>query len=351
MSDNIFTHTLNEKFASFIADFISENNDGKRDFHATLIDADGSQRIFLRITHGSGEKSIIAVKNPPLSRSIRRENRAYLKIGKHLLAAGAPVPLIHKWDLENGWFLLEDLGDQKLQEAALYSKDPLELYTRVLEVLFETQTKGAAGFDTGWCCQTERYDPFLMRRFESDYFRDSFLCGYLELQDKWTELEQPFDYLAKKSARAGTHFFLHRDFQSRNILVRDGRLGIVDWQGGRMGPLGYDVASLLIDPYSGLSKDRRRELLTVYEEILRDRLPDQAGLFKETYPYLAIQRNLQILGAFSFLSRNRGKAFFEAFIPPALDSLINLVRDMADPGLLSLEKTLQDLPRPWEDRS
>ena len=81
------------------------------------------------------------------------------------------------------------------------------------------------------------------------FFRVAFLCRYLGLKRKWPELERPFNHLAEMASSAEGNFFIHRDFQSRNILVSQGRIGVIDWQGGRLGPLEYDLASLLIDPY------------------------------------------------------------------------------------------------------
>jgi aminoglycoside/choline kinase family phosphotransferase len=348
MPKDEYSDSSNDDLLTFISDFLVSEEGVEGKFRASPIDADGSRRSFLRILYGDGSKSVVAVKNPPLTPFSRRENAAYLKIGEHLRSIGAPVPHIHQWDLDKGFFIIEDMGDQKLQEAVLKSGDPFSLYTRVLELLLQIQTKGAKGFDTKWCCQTEYYDKDLMRRFESDYFREAFLCGYLGLDRTWAELERPFDHLAEKASRAGASFFIHRDFQSRNILVKRERIGIVDWQGGRLGPVGYDVASLLIDPYSSLSPAERKRLQEVYLEMLEDHLSEQADLFKDTYPYLAIQRNLQILGAFSFLSSQEGKPFFKEFIPPSLDSLIAHLRELGDPKLRVLEDILKGLSYPWK---
>lgn len=332
-----------EVFSAFLGAFFKDRGAGPG-FTTIRLAPDGSQRTFLRVIAEGDFPSVIAVKNPPLSRAARRENRAYLEIGRHLRGAGVPVPEMYRWSLKNGWFLIEDLGDQKLQEAAADPKRRLPLYERALGHLYSMQTRGAAGFDTAWCCQTARYDRDVMRRLESDYFRDAFLKRYLGLEPAAYGLDACFDTLADAASRAGAAYFLHRDFQSRNLMIHGDDIGVVDWQGGRLGPQGYDLASLLIDPYVNLGPDERQHLYRTYRAMLEAHQPGEVDLFDETYPYLAIQRNLQILGAFGFLSRVREKPFFEAFIAPAVRSLEDLLADLGDARLFPLEALVRDLP-------
>ena len=124
----------------------------------------------------------------------------------------------------------------------------------------------------------------------------------------------------------------------------DSKIGIIDWQGARLGPLGYDVASLLIDPYTRLSSHQRAHIYDVYVQLLKGSRPGRVSSFERHYPYLAIQRNLQILGAFAFLSRVRGKVHFEAYLSPALESLGRLLEELADPDLKTLREVVKDLP-------
>ncbi|MBW2502091.1 MAG: phosphotransferase, partial [Deltaproteobacteria bacterium] len=119
-------------------------------------------------------------------------------------------------------------------------------------------------------------------------------------------------------------YFLHRDFQSRNLMVTAGEIRIIDFQGGRLGPLGYDLASLLIDPYAGIPAGLQQRLLEHYlEQLCTYGLDDRA--FLKGYKSLALQRNLQILGAFAFLAERKQKSFFRQFIPPAARSLQQLL--------------------------
>ena len=148
----------------------------------------------------------------------------------------------------------------------------------------------------------------------------------------------------KKRAKQRIDFFLHRDFQSRNIMIAGKKIGILDWQGGRLGPLAYDLASLLIDPYTNLPVPEKEEIYNAYHQLLRRERPQGLASFEKSFPYLAIQRNLQILGAFSFLSRVRGKTYFEDYIPGALQSLRHLLEEVKDGNLSSLRDLVSSLP-------
>jgi aminoglycoside/choline kinase family phosphotransferase len=265
------------------------------------------------------------MQNPPMDPYADRENLAYLKIGRHLRERGIPLPEIHRFDPVRGWFILEDLGDCSLQED-FRRTGSLVRHEEVLGILLHLQTDGARGFDCAWTCQTERYDRSVMRRYESEYFREAFLYKYLGLKRDWPELTPAFDFLVEKSSQAPGDFLLHRDFQSRNIMVSERGPGILDWQGARLGPLAYDVASLLIDPYTDLSGGDQERLLERYTGLLAERRPASVESFLASFPYLALQRNLQMLGAFSFLSRVRGKHSFEAYIPKSLQCLHGLLR-------------------------
>jgi aminoglycoside/choline kinase family phosphotransferase len=273
----------------------------------------------------------------------RRENLAYFEIGRHLRQKGLPLPELYRVDLPDGWFIMEDFGDVSLQDRAAAPGSRIPLYEKVVDTLFRLQTEGAKGFDPEWCCQTKTYDRLVMRRHEAEYFRNAFLCNYLGLERDWLELDRAFNHLIEMALEAQPRFFLHRDFQSRNIMVSHGGIGIIDWQGGRLGPLAYDLSSLLIDPYACLSLQEQEHLYRYYLQILKDHQPRWVHKFEKTYPFLAIQRNLQILGAFAFLSKVRGRARFQRYISPALQSLYGLLERLGDPGLSPLLSLVSDL--------
>jgi aminoglycoside/choline kinase family phosphotransferase len=309
------------------------------------IAGDGSQRIFWRVAGPHSALSFIAMENAPRDDFSKRENAAYLNIGRHLRKKGLPLPEIHRVDLDRGWFLMEDFGDVSLQAACERVKERIPLYAPVVDILFQQQVRGSEGFDTAWTCQTEIYDRQVMRRYEVDYFKEAFLGTYLGYRREWPELEGSFQHLIEQASKAENQFFLHRDFQSRNIMIAGKKIGILDWQGGRLGPLAYDLASLLIDPYTKLPVPEKEEIYNTYLQLLRREQPHRLASFQQSFPYLAIQRNLQILGAFSFLSKVRGKTYFEDYIPGAFKSLGDLLETVKDRELSSLK----DLVNSFQD--
>ena len=322
------------KLREFVRAYIDDTYGDNKAFNWKRLPGDGSKRSFYRLTNNQG--SFIVMANPPVEGNAQKENISYLMIGKHLFSKGVPVARIYRYDLDHGWFIMEDLGQKKLQEIALSSRNSMDTYKKVIELLIRSQLEGREGFDPEWCYQTKRYDRFVMERLESDYFLAYFLKGFLGLKPDLSELQCSFAHLASQASLADSNFFLHRDFQSRNIIINRGRIGVLDWQGGRLGPLQYDLASLLIDPYVGLKEGEQEVLYEYYLRLLEERLPGTSGSFARYYPYLAIQRNLQILGAFSYLGKIRGKNRFLAYIPPALQSLEGLLRGLGDPQLYPL---------------
>ncbi len=327
---------IGAEMKSFVYSFLEKNGIPTKDLRWDSIPADGSTRSFWRISVPTSEIRYIAMENQPNTPFQNRENLAYLEIGKHLFKKGLPVPEIYQTDLTTGRFIMEDMGEMNLQEGSAQLKEKVPLYQKIVEILFRLQMEGSEGFNGAWTCQTERYDRSVLRRYESDYFREAFLRNFLGLKRDLSVLDRPFDHLARMASRAGNQFFLHRDFQSRNIILSNDKIGILDWQGGRLGPLGYDLASLLIDPYTALSAGDRDQIFQYYLDLLQRCDPKEIGPFQKVFPYLAIQRNLQILGAFSYLTRVKKKTHFEAYISPALESLHGLLGNLKDPHLSTL---------------
>jgi len=291
------------------------------------IHSDGSCRLFFRI--GMNGKSLcLAVVPAVADGNDLLEAKAAESIGRHLLRKGVPVPDIYGWDQKSGLILFEDLGDTRLHD--LTKQNPDEnlrlLYKQIIVQLVHMQLTGVQAFDTGWCWDTPRYDQQLMVARESRYFLQSFWQDMLgrEVPDG---IDDEFLEIASQAGGRCEDVFLHRDFQSRNIMLKDGLVRFIDYQGGRLGPPGYDLASLLIDPYAALSLDFQEEMLRYYLDMPAISRSVDSEAFRYQYSFLALQRNLQIIGAFSFLSRVRKKAFFSEYIAPSLHMLHDRLKD------------------------
>lgn len=293
---------------------------GGRLAEARPLAGDGSDRSFFRIP---GEAGLVLLLHPhPPGRGIS-ENDSYFLIGRHLRSRGVPVPEIYDFSREEGWMLLEDVGDLSLADgvAAAAEGEMRAWYRRALEVLVLQQLEGARGFDPAWCFDTPAVTRSFLLARECRYFLQAFLQGYLGLGVEEGSLAPDFHHLLTRARPEETPFFLHRDFQSKNLFIQGEDLRVLDFQGARLGPLGYDLAALLIDPYVDLSAPLQEELLTDYLDLLAARLPFDQGAFREQFPYLALCRNLQMLGAFAFLTRVKQKNHFAAYIPRALAGL------------------------------
>jgi aminoglycoside/choline kinase family phosphotransferase len=303
---------------------------------------DGSDRLFFRLP---GEPTLVLLYHPqPPGREVT-ENDSYFLIGRHLRARGVSVPEIYVHCREEDWMLLEDVGDLSLAEAvagAASDAGILAWYRQALEILVKQQLDGKQGFTPAWCFDTPAVTrPFLLER-ECHYFVRAYLKGYLGLEVDETALLPDFERLLAGACPEESPFFLHRDFQSRNLFVQGENLRVLDFQGGRLGPLGYDLAALLIDPYVDLAPAWQEELLGLYQDLLERRFTLDRQSFREQYDHLALCRNLQILGAFGFLTRVKGKSQFIRYIPPAVAGLRRRLaaRPGAFPHLAAVTETI-----------
>jgi hypothetical protein len=285
-----------------------------------IIRPDGSTRRFLRIFTSRG--SLICILNPRGTPKGNSENESYVKIAEHLFSRSLPVPRVYSYVRRRGWILIEDLGQvslQRLVASAQHFQDVLQLYRPVMEVLIEYQIRGAQGFDRRWGQDGGVYDRGLMLQRESGYFLEAFLKAGMGWRGPSRDLLMEFEDLAERASMTPSCFLMHRDFQSRNILMVPGRGPfIIDFQGSRLGPLQYDVAALTLDPYVPLGHDQRERLLKLYVELLEKRHGIPPAEFLCHYPFVALHRLLQILGAFAFLSVVKRKSFFFQWIPTAL---------------------------------
>jgi aminoglycoside/choline kinase family phosphotransferase len=282
---------------------------------------DGSDRLFFRLP---GATTLVLLYHPqPPGREVT-ENDSYFLIGRHLKARGVPVPEIYVHCREENWMLLEDVGDLSLAEAVAGSDRHAEIlawYRQALKILLTQQLDGKQGFIPTWCFDTPAVTrPFLLER-ECLYFVRAFLEGYLGLEVDEAALRPEFERLLAGACPEESPFFLHRDFQSKNLFVQGNKLRVLDFQGGRLGPLGYDLAALLIDPYVNLAPAAQDELLSFYQDLLGERLAFERQAFREQYEHLALCRNLQILGAYGFLTNVKGKSQFARYIPTAVAGL------------------------------
>lgn len=283
---------------------------------------DGSERQWYRLK--SGRHCLIMADHGIRENRSVSEVDAFVHIGQHLYRQGVSVPQIYFFDTFCGLVFLDDLGDVNLQQAARLTPNPqslVRLYKSVIDQLIKLSLRGAENFDPAWTYQTAHYDQQLIVEKECRYFQEAFLKGYLGLRTRSQDLAADFASLAQKALQYSNTGFMHRDMQSRNIMIKNHQVYFIDFQGGRFGPVQYDLASLLIDPYVELPDTLQAKLLDYSIDALSGLAAVEPKKFRRCYNYCSLTRNLQILGAFAFLSRVKGKHYFENFIPAALQTL------------------------------
>jgi N-acetylmuramate 1-kinase len=291
---------------------------------AEPIAPDGSTRLFLRLHGGKG--SLVALANPDNP----AENRAWAYFARLMAGLGLPVAEVLAQDLDRGFFLMRDLGRGLLQEEVLAVKDDAaaveSLYEPVLRWLVALHQRGAKELDRSVCFDGAELDaPFLLGR-EAGYFLEQYALGAagLRQRDLPRGLHDEMVELCRRAAGAQPWGLVHRDLQSRNIILHKGRYGLVDFQGARLGPVAYDLASLLHDPYVDLPWRLRQGLARRYTELARTAGPFDAPRFMAGWPLVSASRAMQALGAYGFLTRVRGRGHFAPYMQPALASLDRL---------------------------
>jgi aminoglycoside/choline kinase family phosphotransferase len=279
---------------------------------------------------GSGRK-IIRLANAKVSAvgilyGVREENAAFLEFSKHFRRHGLPVPKIYAEDLDHGAYLEEDLGDTTLFEFLSKNRtgdniasQVVEAYRKVVAVLPRFQVEAGRDLDYSVCYPNPSFDRQSIA-WDLNYFKYYFLrlAGILFNEQA---LEDDFTRLTEFLLSAPRDYFLYRDFQSRNILLRDGAPFFVDYQGGRKGALQYDIASLLYDAKADLPPDLRQQLLDHYLDALAGFIPlDREAFLRHYHGYVYI-RIMQALGAYGFRGFYERKVHFLQSVPYALKNL------------------------------
>jgi aminoglycoside/choline kinase family phosphotransferase len=289
---------------------------------------------------GSGRK-IIRLSNNQLSAigilySVREENAAFLQFSRHFRRHGLPVPEIYGENLSEGAYLEEDLGDTTLFEFLSKNRSgenigpaALEAYKKVVAILPRFQIEAGRDLDYSVCYPRASFDRQSIA-WDLNYFKYYFLrLAGIPFNEQ--ALEDDFDRLTNFLLSADSQYFLYRDFQSRNIMLRDGQPFFLDYQGGRKGALQYDIASLLYDAKADLPPAMRQELLDLYiGEANKFIRLDRDPFLQHYYAYVYV-RILQALGAYGFRGFYERKAHFLQSVPYALKNLRWLLHNVRLP--------------------
>jgi aminoglycoside/choline kinase family phosphotransferase len=279
----------------------------------------GSGRAIVRLA--GGDSSAIGIVYP-----VREENVAFLEFSRHFRRYGLPVPEIYAEDLSQGAYIEEDLGDTTLFEFLGQNRDgetiapqAIEAYRKVVAVLPRFQVEAGRDLNYKVCYPRASFDRQSIA-WDLNYFKYYFLrLAGVSFNEQ--ALEDDFGRLTKFLLSANHDYFLYRDFQSRNVMLRDGQPFFLDYQGGRKGALQYDIVSLLYDGKADLPPKLRQELLDYYLDCLAAHVKVDRDAFMEHYYAYVYVRILQALGAYGFRGFYERKAHFLQSVPYALKNL------------------------------
>jgi len=313
----------------------------------------GSGRAILRVAGPAG--TAIGIVYP-----VREENVAFLEFSRHFRRHGLPVPAIYAEDLANNAYLEEDFGDTTLFEFLTAHRNgdaiaapAIEAYRNVVSILPRFQVEAGRDLNYKVCYPRSSFDRQSIA-WDLNYFKYYFLrLAGVSFNEQ--ALENDFTRLTKLLLAAPHDYFLYRDFQSRNVMLRDDQPFFLDYQGGRKGALQYDIASLLYDGKADLPPTLRQELLDYYLDCLSAFIPVDRGAFMEHYYAYVYVRIMQALGAYGFRGFYERKAHFLQSVPYALKNLRWLSHNVKLPvalpalmeafqGMLASEKLQQLAP-------
>lgn len=285
--------------------------------------ASGSSRLYFRLT---GPQTLIGAAG-----TVREENEAFIHITSQLAAAGIPVPQVRAVSSDHMSYLQDDLGDLSLfdfirsgREEGRWTTEQKEILERVMRSLPAIQYKGAKTIDFSKCYPQPEFNRRMIM-WDLNYFKYCYLkVAGPEFQED--RLEDDFERIADNLLESKSDTFMYRDFQSRNIMIKDNRPYFIDYQGGRRGPALYDVASFLYQARAHYPSQLRAQLFEYYLEALEEFTAVDKTEMRRQLRHFVLFRLMQVLGAYGYRGYMQHKPHFLQSIPSALASLKEILR-------------------------
>ncbi len=309
----------------------------------------GSSRQYFRLT--SSNNSIIGAYNADVN-----ENLAFFSLSRHFISKGLNVPNLLSISENQQYYLISDLGDTTLYSSlschlanSEYSEKMMGYFKSSLVHLVRFQIDGANGLDFSKCYPKQIFDRRSVM-WDFNYFKYSFLkpTGVIFDEEK---LEDDFESFTNYLLDDEMIYFHYRDFQSRNIMVKDNELFFIDYQGGRKGPCLYDVASFLYQAKASIPQSQRDLLFNFYLAELSSKREVDVNLLKKRFPAFVLFRVIQTLGAYGYRGYFEGKAHFLQSIPPAIENIAQILKtDFSDLNINYLSDVLHEVIENYRSR-
>ena len=328
----------------------------------TPMTGSASPRQYYRLSAGDDScMGVIGTDKP--------ENEAFVALSRHFMSKGIPVPEVYAVSEDGMSYIQEDLGNEILFDRyakARKSGEGLEeaeaLLLRTMQLLPKIQFDGASDLDFN-VCHPQKAFKWRSAMFDLNYFKYCFLKATglefheMLLQDDFERFADdlsscglplcPDSDASKMAEFADVPTFFYRDFQARNVMVRDNQPYFIDFQGGRRGPIYYDVASFVWQARAKYSPQMKERMLDVYLGSLSQYIPVDREVFMTNLRLFLLFRYLQVLGAYGFRGWTEHKANFITSIPAAVEALKELISTPFEryPYLMKVLGELLDLPR------
>ncbi len=309
----------------------------------TRLPQSGSDRVYFRLFYPEGQ--VIGAFNPS-----REENDAFVGFSNHFRSKLLPVPEIYVYYPDDRVYFLEDLGDINLftwlarrSDEERFNEETEALFMTIAADLVRIQTEGIDGLDLSLCYPHRSFDRQSIV-WDLNYYKYMFL-KLIAAPFNETRLEHDFETLTLFLLDAGQEYFLYRDFQTANIMLRDGKPWYIDYQGGRLGAPHYDIASLVYDAKAYIPETIRQKTLDHHLDLFasatgksRESLQKYSGAF-------TLIRLMQALGAFGFRGLHENKPTFTESIVPAVELMNELLAgDDVQIDLPELKKASEAVP-------
>lgn len=316
---------LNELYRKAYAKEVSE-------FHR--LKSHGSDRGIFRIISLDGN-SCIGIIN-----SYVDENKAFIGFAQHFKTKGLNVPEVFYVSDDYKSYLIEDLGDVTLLHALARGFDEhiVSLYQQVMDELVRFQIDASCGIDYSLCYQFKEFGRENMY-YDLNYFRQAFLDNF-RIKYNNELLEKDFNTLISYLLNFKRSYFLYRDFQSRNIMIKNNSPYFIDFQSGRQGAFLYDIASLIYDAKANIPQQMKERFIEYYLEKVSERIKIDIDSCHRGFWYFAFIRIMQAMGAYGYLGIVKGKREFLESVPKALLNVRCLLSDRILKPELSYLKTL-----------
>ena len=311
-----------------IQKFLSDHLDAK-DFELVPIKKGGSDRSFFRVSLPDKTSLIFMHYGDEVA-----ENAHWININSFMASLGINVPRIIRQDVSRHFILLEDLGDVDLwSQRSLPWIARRDYYYQVLTQIYRLHSFDLKSIPADLQL-SESYGPKLYK-WEHDYFLENLVGEVCKIKLSLADATK----LMKELDALSTHLqkiepcLIHRDFQSQNIMTKNGRPVLIDFQGMRSGCLFYDLGSLICDPYVTLTDEERNELINFYYELMNPAYSRDE--FVHNFWMGSVQRLLQALGAYGFLGLKKNKPAFLHHISNGLENLLIAVDNVGGLELLN----------------